>query len=66
MPDKPRPEAISILKAAALMDVHPETIRRLIKSGQLPAIRLGGQWRIRLSQLTKGSIPPTTPATTSR
>lgn len=63
MPDKPRPEAVSILKAAALMDVHPETIRRLIKAGKLPAIRLGGQWRIKLSVLIKGSTPASHGAT---
>ena len=31
--------------------VTPRTIYRLIKSGELPAVRLGRQWRFRRSDL---------------
>ena len=31
---------------AALLNVHVETVRRMCRTGQLPAARIGGQWRI--------------------
>jgi excisionase family DNA binding protein len=37
---------MSIEEAATLLDVSETTIRRLINSGQLPAYRIGGQFRI--------------------
>lgn len=33
------------------LKVTPRTIYRLIKSGELPAIRIGRQWRFRRSDL---------------
>ena len=38
-------EVLSCLK------VNPRTIYRLIKSGELPAVRIGRQWRFRRSDL---------------
>jgi excisionase family DNA binding protein len=37
----------SIKDAAALMGVHPETLRRLARAGRLPGTyKIGRQWRI--------------------
>ena len=33
------------------LKVNPRTIYRLIKSGELPAVRIGRQWRFRRSDL---------------
>ena len=33
------------------LKVNPRTIYRLIKTGELPAIRIGRQWRFRRSNL---------------
>jgi excisionase family DNA binding protein len=33
------------------LNVTPRTIYRLIRTGELPAIRIGHQWRIRQSDL---------------
>jgi excisionase family DNA binding protein len=33
------------------LPVNRRTIYRLIKSGNLPAVRIGGQWRFRRSDL---------------
>jgi len=33
------------------LKVNPRTIYRLIKTGELPAIRIGRQWRFRRSDL---------------
>jgi excisionase family DNA binding protein len=36
----------SINTAAARLDCHPETIRRLIKRGELTAAKVGREWRV--------------------
>ena len=51
MTDKPRPEAVSPERAAELLDVNPETIRREINRGHLKAFKVGSQWRILRSEL---------------
>ena len=33
------------------LKVNPRTIYRLIKTGELPAVRIGRQWRFRRSDL---------------
>jgi len=50
-----RPEAVGPGKAARLLDVSESTIRRQIRSGQLPAFQVGKQWRILLTDLRRGS-----------
>jgi excisionase family DNA binding protein len=50
---KPKPEAVSPERAAELLDVSVETIRRHIQSGKLPALRVGHQYRILLSDLRR-------------
>ena len=35
----------------AYLNVTPRTIYRLIRTGELPAIRIGHQWRIRQTDL---------------
>ena len=46
---------LSIREAAAYVRVSPDTVRRLIRTGKLPARRVGGQWRIRRSDLDGAS-----------
>lgn len=43
----PRREAVSVKRAAELLDVHPKTVRRLIKGGKLQTFRVGRLIRIR-------------------
>lgn len=43
----PRPEAVSVERAAALVGCHVNTIRRLIWAGKLKAFRVGRVIRIR-------------------
>lgn len=39
-------------QVAALLQLHPVTVRRFINEGRLPAVRLGGKWlRIRQSDV---------------
>ena len=37
----------TILEAAKLLKVSDDTIRKLIKSGELDAVKVGNQWRIK-------------------
>jgi excisionase family DNA binding protein len=38
-------------RVADYLNCHKTTLYRLIRSGELPAFRLGGGWRIRRSNL---------------
>lgn len=53
MPEKaPERKLLSITEAAGFCSVHPNTIRNLIQSGKLPAVRIGARIiRVSLSDL---------------
>jgi len=44
---------LTLSEAAALLHVSTRTLQRMIRSGELPALKVGGQWRVRESQLTQ-------------
>lgn len=46
-----RREAVSVQRAAVLLDVHEDTIYRLIKAGKLSVLRVGRSIRVLLSSL---------------
>lgn len=39
-------ELIKVAEAGRRLDLTPETVRKLIRSGELPGMRLGGQLRV--------------------
>ncbi|RJX35626.1 MAG: DNA-binding protein [Desulfarculus sp.] len=39
------PTVLTPEEAASLLRVHPETVRRLMREGRLPAAKVGGSWR---------------------
>ena len=39
--------------AAALLGVHPKTVKRLAAEGAIPGMRIGKLWRFRVSMLDK-------------
>lgn len=43
----------TIPETAQLLRVSDETIRRMIKDGQLDAVKVRGQWRIRKESVDK-------------
>ena len=48
--NQPRPKRTQIMtlrELAKYLGVHPITIYRLLKSSDIPAIKLGGQWRFK-------------------
>lgn len=47
----------TINEAAELLGVHPVTLRRMVKRGQLKAMRVGRLWRVETSQLKAVRVP---------
>ncbi len=46
-------DVLNVQEAARLLGVHTETIRRLARSGEIPAFKVGRGWRIRMDALLK-------------
>lgn len=46
------PSFLTTEEVLGYLNVNPRTIYRLIRSGELPAIRIGRQWRFRRSDLS--------------
>ena len=42
---------IDVIEASKILDVHPETVKRLIREGTLPATKFGNKWIIELDRL---------------
>jgi excisionase family DNA binding protein len=40
-------------EAAALLKIHPKTLQKLARSGQVDAIHIGKLWRFRASALNR-------------
>jgi excisionase family DNA binding protein len=38
-------------EAAALLNIHPKTLQRLARRGEVPGIQIGEMWRFRVSAL---------------
>ena len=41
-----KPEMLTVDEVAEVLRVHPATIRRMIKRGEMPAVRVGRLWRV--------------------
>ena len=46
-------EVMTVPGVAAYLNCHKSTVYRLVSSGELPAFRLGGDWRFLRSQIDK-------------
>lgn len=44
---------LTLPEAAELLHVSTRTLQRMIRRNELPALKVGGQWRVRESQLTR-------------
>ena len=42
---------LSDVQAGELLGLHPKTVQRLARAGDIPAIRIGRYWRFRASDL---------------
>lgn len=60
-----RPKFVSTVRAAALLGISIDTVRRMIKDGRLRAVKWGdasqARWRIPADEITRlGDAPPPT------
>jgi len=44
---------LTLVEAAELLHVSTRTLQRMIRKHDLPAFKVGGQWRVRESQLAQ-------------
>lgn len=49
---------LSIPRVAELLSTTPPTIRRIVDSGELPAVKISRQWRVPLSDLRTYLLTP--------
>ena len=49
--DKELPRFLKAYEVLDCLNVTPRTLYRLIRTGQLPAVRVGRQWRFRKADL---------------
>ena len=47
------PPVMTIDQVAEYLHLHPLTVRRLARDGQLPAIKIGRQWRVKRDLLDR-------------
>ena len=40
-------------EAAALLKIHPKTLQRMARNGEITAVQIGKLWRFRASQLNQ-------------
>ena len=42
---------VDVIEASKILDVHPETVKRLIRDGKLTATKFGNKWIMELDRL---------------
>jgi excisionase family DNA binding protein len=55
---------LTINEVAQILRMHPTTIYRLVKRGELPGFKIGGAWRISkasLDSFLSAEVPPVQP-----
>jgi len=54
----------SVLTVADISDyfrIHPSTVYRLLKRGQLPAFKVGNDWRFRVDDIARWQLQRSAP-----
>jgi excisionase family DNA binding protein len=44
-------QVLTLTEVAEYLRVHPSTVYRLLKRGQLPAFKMGSDWRFNLTSI---------------
>ena len=42
---------VDVIEASKILDIHPETVKRLIREGRLTATKFGNKWIMERDQL---------------
>jgi excisionase family DNA binding protein len=53
MPNENSPAILTVGELARYLRVHRSTIYRLLKKGELPAFKIGSDWRFNTSQIDR-------------
>lgn len=59
-------ETLDLKRAAELLAVHPNTVKKHARSGKIPGWKVGGQWRFRKNTLERRLSPPVPPTEAER
>jgi excisionase family DNA binding protein len=51
--ENPESQILTVSELAAYLRVHPSTIYRLLKAHQLPAFRIGSDWRFNVEEISR-------------
>lgn len=49
----PKSQVLTALELAGYLRIHPTTIYKLAKKGELPAFKVGGDWRFNRASIEK-------------
>jgi excisionase family DNA binding protein len=47
---------LTVRELSAYLRVHPTTIYRLLRKGQLPAFKVGGDWRFNIEEIDRWCV----------
>lgn len=50
-------ELLTVEEVAELLQVHPDSVRRMMRQGRLPAVKVGWRWYVRRAEflaMTRG------------
>ena len=47
---------LTVTELAEYLKVHPSTIYRLLKTGQLPAFKIGSDWRFNVEKIDRWRV----------
>jgi len=47
---------VDVLEASVRLSIHPDSVRRLIRQGKIPAIKFSNKWLIRKDELEQFAI----------
>jgi excisionase family DNA binding protein len=49
----PKSQVLTALELAEFLRIHPTTVYKLAKKGELPAFKVGGDWRFNRASIEK-------------
>jgi excisionase family DNA binding protein len=52
----PAPRVLTVRELCNYLKVHPSTIYRLLKTGKLPAFRVGSDWRFNMEEIDRWRV----------
>jgi excisionase family DNA binding protein len=53
---------LTIREAAGALRLHPSTVRRLVENGEIPGLKVGGQYRLNIAHIEQRLAEPATAA----